>query len=249
MEHEHKLLWFTEFLNEHFAAPANALISLAGQHAHDPAHPWTNYNAMLVLITLVLLLLPWIVRIGQSADKPGYLAQVFELLFTFLKTQAKEVIGHDGPKYVYWFATCFVFILFSNLLGVIPSFESPTMYAAVPLGIAVGTFLYYNGVGIKAQGIVGHFKHLLGPVWWLAPFMLAIEIISHFIRPVSLTIRLFANMLAGEQVTLSFGSLVPYGVPAALMGLHTFVSFLQAFIFTVLTMAYVGMAVAHDDHH
>jgi len=88
----------------------------------------------------------------------------------------------------------------------------------------------------------------MGPVWWLAPFMFAIELISHFIRPVSLTIRLFANMLAGEQVTIAFMNLVPIGIPAALMGLHTFVSFLQAFIFTILTMAYVGMAVAHEDH-
>jgi len=122
------------------------------------------------------------------------------------------------------------------------------MSPAVPLGIAVATFLYYNGAGIKAQGIVGHIKHFMGPVWWLAPFMFGIEIISHLIRPVSLTIRLFANMLAGEQVTIAFMNLIPIGVPAILMGLHTFVSFLQAFIFMILSMAYVGMAVAHEDH-
>ena len=245
--HEHEL-WFTALLNQYLAGPANALIGLAGQHAHDPAKPWSNYNAMLVLIIAFLLVLPWIVRAGLSLSKPGALQQIGELFINFIKTQAEEVIGHGSHKYIYWFATCFVFILFSNLLGVIPTFESPTMAPAVPLGIAVATFLYYNGVGIKAQGIVGHLKHLMGPVWWLAPFMFAIELISHFIRPVSLTIRLFANMLAGEQVTIAFMNLVPIGIPAALMGLHTFVSFLQAFIFTILTTAYVGMAVAHEDH-
>lgn len=245
--HEHEL-WFTALLNQYLAGPANALIGLVGQHAHDPAKPWSNYNAMLVLTVAFLMILPWIIRAGMSLAKPGYLQQVGELLVGFIKGQAEEVIGHDGPKYAYWFCTCFVFILFANLLGVIPTFESPTMAPAVPLGIAVATFLYYNGVGIKAQGIVGHLKHLMGPVWWLAPFMFGIEVISHFIRPVSLTIRLFANMLAGEQVTIAFMNLVPVGVPAVLMGLHTFVSFLQAFIFTILTMAYVGMAVAHEEH-
>lgn len=245
--HEHEL-WFTALLNQYLAGPANALIALAGQHAHDPEKPWTNYNAMLILIVAFLLVLPWLVRAGLSVSKPGKIQQIGELFITFIKNQAEEVIGHGSHKYIYWFATCFTFILFSNLLGVIPTFESPTMNPAVPLGIAVGTFLYYNGVGIKAQGAVGHIKHLLGPVWWLAPFMLLIEVISHFIRPVSLTIRLFANMLAGEQVTIAFTNLVPVGVPALLMGLHTFVSFLQAFIFTILTMAYVGMAVAHEEH-
>lgn len=245
--HEHEL-WFTALLNQHFAGPANAMISLVGQHAHDPSKPWSNYNAMLVIIVAFLLVLPWIVRAGMNLAKPGYLQQIGELLVSFIKTQSEEVIGHGGTKYAYWFTTCFVFILFSNLLGVIPTFESPTMAPAVPLGIAVATFLYYNGAGIKAQGIVGHIKHFMGPVWWLAPFMFGIEIISHLIRPVSLTIRLFANMLAGEQVTIAFMNLIPIGAPAVLMGLHTFVSFLQAFIFMILSMAYVGMAVAHEDH-
>lgn len=245
--HEHEL-WFTALLNQSFAGPANAAIEAFGQHAHEHSKPWTNYNAMLVLIVALLLVLPWMIRAGMSLAKPGYLQQIFELLISFVKTQAEEVIGHGGAKYAYWFTTCFVFILFCNLLGVIPTFESPTMSPAVPLGIAVATFLYYNGAGIKAQGIIGHLKHFMGPVWWLAPFMFAIEIISHLIRPVSLTIRLFANMLAGEQVTIAFMQLIPIGAPALLMGLHTFVSFLQAFIFMILSMAYVGMAVAHEDH-
>jgi F-type H+-transporting ATPase subunit a len=148
---------------------------------------------------------------------------------------------------VAWFCTLFTFILCSNLLGVVPTFESPTMYYYVPAGIALCTFLYYNGMGVKAQGPIGYLKHFAGPVWWLVPFMFPLEILSHCIRPVSLTIRLYANMLAGEKVTLGFLALVPFVVPVIVMALHVFVSFLQAFIFTILSIAYVGSAVAHEE--
>ena len=97
--HEHEL-GFTALLN------------------HYTGSEWTNYNAMLVLTVAFLLILPWLVRAGMSVAKPGYLQQVFELLFTFIKKQGEEVIGHNGGKYAYWFATCFVFILFANLQGV-----------------------------------------------------------------------------------------------------------------------------------
>jgi F-type H+-transporting ATPase subunit a len=244
----HEELWFTALLNQYLAGPANAVIELFGQHAHEHDKPWTNYNAMLLFVALIFLVLPWIVRAGLSLDKPGKFTQVIEMLFGFIRGQAKDIVGHDGGKYVYWFSTLFFFILVSNLVGIIPTLESPTMYAAVPLGVAMATFFYYNGAGIKAQGLVGHLKHFAGPIWWLAPFMFGLEIISHCIRPMSLTIRLFANMLAGEQITISFLSLTPYVVPVIFMGLHTFVSFLQAFIFMTLSMAYVGGVVAHDDH-
>jgi F-type H+-transporting ATPase subunit a len=102
-------------------------------------------------------------------------------------------------------------------------------------------------MGIKAQGPLGYLKHFAGPMWWLAWFMFPLEIISHCIRPVSLTVRLYANMLAGEKVTMGFLALVPFVVPVAVMALHVFVSFLQAFIFTILSTAYVGGAVAHEE--
>ncbi len=88
--------------------------------------------------------------------------------------------------------------------------------------------------------------HFAGPVWWLAPIMIPIELISHLARPLSLTIRLFANMFAGEKVTMTFLSLTYLSIPAVFMGLHVFVAFLQAFIFMLLAMIYVGGAVAHE---
>lgn len=122
------------------------------------------------------------------------------------------------------------------------------MYYTIPAGFAIATFLNYNINGFREMGFVKYLGHFAGPIWWLAPPMFFLEIISHCIRPVSLTIRLFANMFAGEEVTIGFMAIVPYVVPVAFLGLHVFVSFIQAFIFTVLSTAYVGGAVAHEEH-
>jgi F-type H+-transporting ATPase subunit a len=134
----------------------------------------------------------------------------------------------------------------ANLIGVIPGFMSPTQVVYVPCGCALVAFLYYNIVGLRKNGPIGYTKHFLGPVWWLAPLMLPIEIVSHLARPLSLTVRLFANMYAGEQVTLLFLSMTYLVAPAIFMGLHVFVSFLQAYIFTLMTMIYVAGAVAEE---
>jgi F-type H+-transporting ATPase subunit a len=238
-------LWITKLLNQFLAAPANAVLELAGIHG-DPAKPWSNYMAMLVLVTLIFLLLPLILRPALSVHRPGILQQILELIHDFFGGLAHEIIGHGSGRHVPFFLTLFLFILVANLIGVVPSMESPTMFAPVPLGLALFTFLYYNFWGFAAQGPIGYLKHFAGPLWWLAWFMFPLEIISHLVRPVSLTIRLFANMLAGEQVTLGFMALVPLFVPVVFMGLHVFVSFVQAFIFTVLAIAYVGAAVEHE---
>lgn len=248
MEHVHEL-WFTALLNQYLAGPANQLIELVGMHAHDPLKPWTNYNAMLVLGTLLILLLPWLVRGGMSVEKPSKLAQTFEVVFEYLKAQSKEVAGHDGPKYIFYFLSVFTIILIYNLLGVVPTLESPTMSTAVPLGLAMMTFIYYNAMGVQAQGVIGHLKHFAGPILWLGPIMFVLELISHSIRPVSLTIRLYANMVASEQISIAFIELVPWVIPAIFFGLHVIVSILQAYIFTTLTMAYVGGVVAHEEAH
>ena len=113
-------------------------------------------------------------------------------------------MGHGSRQYVAFFGTIFLFILFCNLIGVIPGLESPTMVPAVPAGCAMATFFYYNVVGVQANGIVKYLAHFAGPMPLLAPLMIPIELVSHLARPLSLTIRLFANMYAGEQVTLVF---------------------------------------------
>jgi len=245
--HEHEL-WLTALLNQYLAAPANALFNLVGYHTEDPAKPWSNYMSMELLIIAFIVVIAAVIRMGLSVDRPGKLQLVAENLWSFLEEQAHEIIGHGYKKRMSYFAMIFLFVLLSNLLGIIPTFESPTMYYYVPAGLAMCTFLYYNGQGVKEQGLLGHLKHFCGPMWWLAWFMFPLEIISHCIRPVSLTIRLFANMLAGEQVTMGFLGMVPFVVPVIFMALHVFVSFVQAFIFTMLSMVYVGEAVAHEGH-
>jgi F-type H+-transporting ATPase subunit a len=244
----HHELWFTELLNNYFAAPAKAVLSLVGMHAENPDRPWANFVAMEILVALVIVVLFGFLRSRMSVDKPGKLQHIFEVIYSFLRSQSEEIIGHDGPKYVSWAGTLFIFILFGNLLGVIPSFESPTMFPPVPAGAAIATFLYYNTLGFAHQGVIGWLKHFWGPIWWLGFLMFPIEVVSHLARPLSLTIRLYANMLAGEKVTLVFLGLTYLVAPAIFMGLHVFVSLIQAYIFTVLTMIYIGGAVSHEEH-
>jgi F-type H+-transporting ATPase subunit a len=244
MHHE---LWLTAILNQFLSGPANAVLALAGVHAHDAAKPWTNFMAMQLLVFVLLLALP--LFLGKpSVDKPSKFQQVCELIFGFVREQSHDVVGHEGPKYIGFFGTLFLFILISNLLGIVPTFESPTMYVPVPLGCAVAAFVFYNSLGVKYQGVLHYLKHFCGPVWWLSWFMFPLEIFSHLVRMLSLTVRLFANMLAGEMVTISFLGMVPFAIPVVFMGLHTFVSLLQAFIFMVLAMSYVNEAVATEAH-
>jgi F-type H+-transporting ATPase subunit a len=240
-EHE---IWLTRLFNDHLAGPGNAILTAIGLHP-DP-RPWANFITMQILVAVIMVALFMVLRSSLSVDKPGKTQQVFEVIYQFLRGESEDQIGHDAHKYFGYFATVFLFILFSNLIGIIPGFESPTMTPSVPAGCALATFVYYNFAGIQANGVVTYLKHFAGPMWYLAPLIIPIEIISHMARPLSLTIRLYANMLAGEKVTTVFLGLTYFAVPALFMGLHVFVSFLQAYIFVLLTMMYVNGAVAHE---
>jgi F-type H+-transporting ATPase subunit a len=239
-------LWITRLFNDYLAGIGNAMLSVVGVHAENPARPWANFITMQILVALAIIVLFAILRPRMSVDRPGKLQHTFELVYNFLYGQSEEQVGHHGSHYLAFFGTIFLFILFANLIGIIPGFESPTMVPSVPAGCALATFAYYNFVGVKANGLFTYLKHFAGPMPLLAPLMIPIELISHSARPLSLTIRLFANMYAGEQVTIVFLGLTYFLVPALFMGLHIFVSFLQAYIFTLLTMMYVAGAVAHD---
>jgi F-type H+-transporting ATPase subunit a len=187
-----------------------------------------------------------VLRSKLSVENPGKLQLTFEAVYKFVDGQASESIDHHSTRYMPFFGTLFIFILFLNVIGIIPGFESPTMSPAVPLAFAIVVFLYYHWMGLREQGVGKYLAHFAGPVWWLAIIMIPIELISHFARPLSLTIRLFANMFAGERVTITFLSLTYLALPAVFMGLHVFVAFLQAYIFMLLAMIYVGGAVAHE---
>jgi F-type H+-transporting ATPase subunit a len=238
-------LWSTALFNRFLAAPLDSFLDAVGHPAADPAHPWENWITMEILVVAIILVLFGVLRSRLSVENPGKLQLTFEAMYKFVMSQTDDAVEH-GKKYAPFFGALFVFILFMNLIGVIPGFESPTMTVSVPLGLAVVVFLYYHWMGLREQGVGKYLAHFIGPMIALAPLMILIEIISHFARPLSLTVRLFANMFAGEKVTLTFLSLTFLVAPAVFMGLHLFVGFLQAYIFMLLAMIYVGGAVAHE---
>jgi F-type H+-transporting ATPase subunit a len=237
---------FTAFLNHHFAGVANALLALFHLHAKYPQAPIENSVAMQIVVCFALLLFFLLVRFTLSVDKPGPVQHIAEMLHGFVGDQAEAIVGHGYQRYVPFVTVVFIFILLSNLLGLLPGFISPTAKPWVPLGVATLTFLYYNYQGVREQGIVGHIKHFLGPIWWISWLMLPIEIISHLARVLSLTVRLYANMFAGDMVTLVFFSLVPVALPAVFLGMHLGVSIIQAYVFMLLALIYLAQATAHD---
>jgi len=247
-------LWFTEILNRLFAAPVRALLETLHIKVKYAAAPIPNSFAMELLVFTFLLIVFLLVRSRLSVDRPGALQHFFEGVEGFIRNQSNEIIGHHSEGYTPFLAALCFFILFCNLIGVIPGFESPTAVPVVPLGCAICAFVYYQTQGFKHAGI-GYLKHFLGPSdptmsifirLPLALLMLPIELISHLARVLSLTIRLFANMFAGDMVTLVFFSLVPLGVPILFLGLHIGVSLLQTYIFVLLTTVYLSGAVAGE---
>jgi F-type H+-transporting ATPase subunit a len=238
-------LWFTQILNHLFAAPVTALLRLIHVEPKYPAAPISNSFSMEILVFGVLLVLFLLVRSRLSVDDPGGLQHSFEAFEGFIQGQSNEIIGHHSEPYTAFLTTLGLFILFCNVLGVIPTFESPTAVPIVPLGCALCAFFYYQAQGFKHAGI-GYLKHFAGPMPMMAPLMVPIEIISHLARVLSLTIRLFANMYAGDMVTLVFISLLPIAFPIPFLGLHIFVSLLQAYIFVLLTTVYLQGAVSEE---
>ena len=238
-------IWSTVLFNRFLAAPLDSLLNAIGKPPADPAHPWENWITMEILVVAVIVVLFAILRSRLTVENPGKLQLTFEAMYKFVAGQTDDAVEH-GRKYAPFFGALFVFILFMNLIGVIPGFESPTMSPSVPLGLAVSVFFYYHWMGFREQGVDRYLVHFAGPMPVLAPLMVPIELISHLSRPLSLTVRLFANMFAGERVTLTFLSLTYLALPAVFMGLHVFVAFLQAYIFMLLAMIYVGGAVAHE---
>ena len=236
-------LWITKLFNDHLAGLGNSFLGIVG--AHPDPRPWANFVVMQFVVVLFLMVIVALLRFRLSAGRPGNLQQAFELFYEFVRGQAEDQIGPEGLRYVGYFGTIFLFILTANLIGIVPCFESPTQNPSVTAGCALTTFIYYNLIGIQANGF-RYAASFAGPVWWLAPMMVPIEILSQLARPLSLTIRLYANMFAGEKVTMAFLGLTFFPAPVIFMGLHVFVGTIQAYIFMLLTMVYVGGAVAHE---
>jgi F-type H+-transporting ATPase subunit a len=241
--HEQSLI--THLLNKYFGNLATQVLHAVHVQHYNPQAPITETFGMEILVLGLLFICFVLVRLSLNVENPGTIQQIAEMLHGFVSDQADSIIGHGGQRFV-MFTTCvLMFVLLSNLLGMVPGLLAPTSVATVPLGVALLCFFYYHFYGVRENGF-GYFKQFAGPIWWIAPMMVPIELISHFARIMSLTVRLYANMFAGEMVTLVFFSLIPIGIPIVFMGLHLGVALIQAYIFMLLTMIYVSQAVAHD---
>jgi F-type H+-transporting ATPase subunit a len=183
---------------------------------------------------------------GLVPDAKMTYKNFFEIVAESLYGLTESVIGHhDAPIYFPIVGTLFVFIFVSNALGLIPGLLPPTENFNTTLALGAFVFVYYNFAGVRAHGL-GYFKHFLGPVIWLAPLMLVIEVASHVFRPLSLALRLRGNIMGDHVVLGVFSSLVPYFLPVVFYGIGVFVAFIQAFVFTLMTMVYISLSTAAD---
>lgn len=235
----------TGALNKYFGNLATQVLHALHVQPYNPQAPITETFAMELLVFGLLLVFFVLVRISLNVENPGTIQQVAEMIHGFVSGQAESIIGHGSQQFVMFTTTVLLFILLSNLLGMVPGLVAPTSRATVPLGCALCCWIYYHYYGIREHGFA-YVKQFTGPIWWISWMMFPIEIISHFARILSLTVRLYANMFAGEMVTLVFFSLVPIAIPVVFMSLHLGVALIQAYIFMLLTMIYVSQAVAHD---
>jgi F-type H+-transporting ATPase subunit a len=213
-----------------------------------PEHIATALLVALLLFVFALRVRPKLANTEAALDPDDGVSarSIAEVVVEAISGLAEGVVGHHSERYVPLLAAFFVFILAANLIGLVPGFMPPTSNFNVTLGLGVISFLAYNGYGIKSVGLGGHLNHLMGPVLLLAPLMLIVEIFSQSFRPISLGIRLFANMFADHEVVSIFTSLTKVGVPVIFYVLGAFVCVVQAFVFTMLSAIYISLSVSHD---
>ena len=218
-------------------------------HHGDPeTYKLVVYMAHMLLSAGIALLL---VRSAMSNLQlvPKGTQNIMEAYINGVLQMGTDVMGKEAARrYVPLIATIGLFVAIANLIGVVPGFEAPTAFLEFALTLALVVFVYYNFEGIRRQGVVKYFKHFLGPVWWLYWLMFPIEIVSHFSRLVSLSFRLFGNVKGDDMFLMVILMLAPWILPMVPFALLTFMAFLQAFIFMMLTTVYIGSAIAVEDH-
>ena len=257
MDKLHHELWLTQAVNALLGPAAAAILRALGRPV-PAGDVIPDYLAMLLVITMAFAAFCLFVRSRLSVEHPGALQVLLEDFIALFNSLLDDFVGPKGRKYLPLVGSMFLLILISNLAGLIPGLMAPTSNVNVTLGCALTVWVFYHIEGIREQGIVSYVKHFLvlpgAPGWMVAfaPIVLVIEGIAHLARALSLTIRLFGNIFAEELVILILASLVPFIVPLPMMALGLVTSTLQALIFAILTMVYLGGAVAvehHDDGH
>lgn len=251
LEHE---LWIVQAVNTVLGPIATAILRALGRPVPDPTHVIPNYLAVIILIVIALVALAVFVRSRLSVENPGPLQILLEDYVSGMNGMLDEWVGPKGRKYLPLVGTLFLLIWMCNMAGLVPGLMAPTSSLNVTLGCAITVWVFYHVEGIRAQGLGTYLKHFAVPPGSpvaMAPIMLIIETISHVARVMSLSLRLFGNIFAEELVILILASIVPFFVPLPMMALSLLTGALQALIFVILTMAYLGMAVAteHDHEH
>jgi len=216
------------------------------------------------LAVLIVLVLAWLARMAMLRAPAGPAGLVpddkltprnmFELYTEAILGLCRGVLGKDAEIFFPLIAALFLYIFVSNSLGLFPGFLPPTDQLNTNVPMALVVFAVYNLVGLRRNGLVGYFKHFWGPVGFLGPLMLCIEIVSHLSRPLSLSVRLYGNIFGDHLVLDIFLNELPgaihailgYGIPVAFLGLGLFVCFIQAFVFSLLSVMYIGLAASHD---
>jgi F-type H+-transporting ATPase subunit a len=223
-------------------------------HAYTWLSGFAVYEPVATGALVVLLLIVFGVVVRSRVGDPHHALEpeegltvrnVAEVFVEGIDSIAESVIGHHYHQYVPLLATFFAFILVANLLGLIPGFSPPTSHFQMTFGLGLVSFFAYHAYGLKAQG-GSYLKHFLGPLMLLAPLMLPIEMVSHVFRPVSLGIRLYANMFADHAVIEIFTGLTHWVVPVVFYVLGAFVCVVQAFVFTMLTAIYISLGLSHE---
>ena len=220
-----------------------------GPYTVENAVPW--YTVMFVLAVLLTIVLIWVMKPRRlSVDEPSYSQMTLEAGVLAIRNLLVDNVGPHGLKYFPVIATFGMLILVSNLMGLIPGLMSPTASTSVTFALGISSFVYYNAIGIKENGLLGHLRHFAGPIPWLAVLMFPIELISNFVRPMSLGIRLFGNLFGDEQILGTISGLAPWVVPVLIMPLSLFVAFMQTFIFVLLSIIYISeVSHHHEEHH
>jgi len=221
------------------------LFTFFGLITHDKTFIYMTHMLLSAGIALMLVKM----AMSNLQVVPRGTQNLMEAYISGVLKMGTDVMGQENARrFLPLVATIGLFVGIANLIGVIPGFEAPTAFLEFAFTLAVSVFVYYNYIGIKEQGVIKYFKHFMGPVWWLYWLMFPIEIVSHFSRLVSLSFRLFGNVKGDDMFLMVILMLAPWVLPMIPFALLTFMAFLQAFIFMMLTYVYLGGAIAVDDH-
>ncbi|WP_027326708.1 F0F1 ATP synthase subunit A [Helicobacter pametensis] len=202
-----------------------------------------------ILVAFLILILAKLATNNLKIIPQG-LQNIFEWFVEGILNVASDVVSREiAVKYLPLTATIALFVFFSNAIGIIPGFESPTSSWSFTIVLALVVFVYYHYEGIKAKGFVKYFSHFMGPVPLLAPLMLPVEIISHFSRIISLSFRLFGNIKGDDMFLLVMLMLAPWLAPLPAFAILTLMAFLQAFVFMILTYVYIAGAIMEEEGH